>query len=276
MDSLVLKLFFLGLILSFFYERDYRWLRTLITITKQAYGQDAKPRDIYQLVGDQEALRHLFRNCEQIRSYATEIADLFNFSPSDHSRAVSGLLNALHLFNTAPVRKVSERSDFLLSDICTRPTLLIVGASLADARAAEMLSSMMLNQLFNQVYRRFESSGTGDSRPLYFILDESPRLRDRIDFKEVLSVSRSARVGVCLAAQDVAQFGDEREVSAILTNCLTFAVLRGCSPETARYFSSRLGQRSEQVVSVNRHREPFDLFSRNKHPNDSSPCAGGT
>jgi type IV secretory pathway TraG/TraD family ATPase VirD4 len=244
----------------YFYERDYRWLRALIEIVVQLWGSSARPRDLYVLVGDQDLLRDQFRRHPGIRGKASELADLLQFPPQEHSRAVSGLLNALHLFNTKDVVAVSERSDFVLTDVGTRPTLLIVGASLADARAAEVLSSILLNQLIAFIYRRFGPGGSGTPLSLYFIIDEAPRLRDRINFDEFLSVARAARVGVCLAAQDVAQFGDEKRYTALLANCLTFVALRGCSAETARYFGSRLGQRMEQMISVSQQKEPFNLF----------------
>lgn len=246
----------------FFYERDYRWLRALIGIIKEVYGNRSKPHILYELVGDQEVIRDLFRQYPQIRGRAVEVADLLQFSPDEHSRAVSGLLNALHLFNEPSVVRVSERSDFRLPSIGRRPTLLVVGASLADARAAEVLSSILLNLLFNFIYRRFGPGGSHTALPLYFILDEAPRLKERINFEEVLSVARAAKVGICLAMQDVAQFGDERQVSAILSNCLTIICLRGVSPTAAKYFSERLGQRVDQVIVQSRYRGPFDLFSQ--------------
>jgi len=246
----------------FFYERDYRWLRALIGMVKEVYGNQAKPRQLYELIGDQEAIRDLFRQYPQVRGRAVEVADLLQFSPDEHSRAVSGLLNALHLFNEPSVRRVSERSDFRLPGVGRQPTLLVVGASLADARAAEVLSSILLNLLFNFVYRRFGPGGSQTALPLYFILDEAPRLKERINFEEVLSIARAAKVGICLAMQDAAQFGDERQVSAILSNCLTIILLRGCSPATARYFSGRLGERVDQVLVQSRYRGPFDLFSQ--------------
>lgn len=246
----------------FFYERDYRWLRALIGISKEVYGNQSKPRNLYELVGDQEAIRDLFRKYPQIRSRAVEVADLLQFSPDEHSRAVSGLLNALHLFNEPSVAQVSERSDFRLPNIGVRTTLLVIGASLADARAAEVLSSILLNLLFNFIYRRFSPGGSKTALPLYFMLDESPRLKERINFEEVLSVARAAKVGICLAMQDVAQFGDERQVSAILSNCSTIILLRGASPMAAKYFSERLGQRVDQFVVQSRYRGPFDLFSQ--------------
>ena len=244
----------------FFYERDYRWLRALIGITKQVKGQSVRPRDLYELVGDQDLLREQFRRFPQIRSAATELADLLQFPRDEHSRAVSGLLNTLHLFNTPDVVAVTEKNDFLLPSIGVQPTLLIVGASLADARAAEVLSSILLNQLIAFIYRRFGPSGSGTCVSLYFMIDEAARLRDRINFSEFLSVARSARVGVCLAAQDVAQFGDEKVYTALLSNCLTFVALPGCSAETARYLGSRLGQRMEQVITISQQKGPFDLL----------------
>lgn len=244
----------------FFYDRYYRWLRALIAIVKETHRTSARPRDLYELVGDQDLLRDHFRQHPNIRSMAAEVADLLQLPSQDHSRAVSGLLNALHLFNTLDVVAVSERSDFALPAIATQPTLLVVGASLADARAAEVLSSIVLNQVITFIYRRFGPGGSGTPMSLYFIIDEAARLRDRINFEEFLSVARSAKVGVCLAAQDVAQFGDEKRYTALLSNCLTFMALPGCSAETARYFGSRLGQRMEQVISVSSQKGPFDLL----------------
>lgn len=75
-------------------------------------------------------------------------------------------------------------------------------------------------------------------------------------------MARAATVGVCLVMQDVTQMGEERQVSAILTNCLTLILLRGASPAAAKYFAERLGQRVEQLLVQSRQRRPFDLFSQ--------------
>jgi len=245
----------------FFYERDYRWLRALIAVVKGAYLQTAVPRYLCALIGNQNALRDLFRQCGRIRGHAQQLADLFQFTHDEYGRAVSGLLNALHLFNTAPVIAVSERNDIALDTIAQTSTLLIVGAPLADARVAEVLSGLMLNRLFNGVYRRFGAGGAA-TLPLYFIVDEAPRLKDRINYEEVLSVSRSAGTGVCIAAQDIGQFGDARQQSAILTNCLTLVTLRGVSADTARYFSNRLGQRHDRMEVATRNRNSLDFFGQ--------------
>ncbi len=201
----------------FFYERDYRWLRSLINITKQAYKHTALPCYLYALLIDQNALGNLFKQSPAIQHLASDVSDMLSFSPDEHSKAVSGLLNALHLFNTPPIRHITERSDFNLNEINDAPTLLIIGAALADGHASEVMSGMFINQMNNYVYRRL-SAAQPTTFPLYFILDEAARLKERINYEEMLSVVRSAKVGVCLASQDVSQFGEARQQSAILSN----------------------------------------------------------
>lgn len=243
----------------FFHERDCRWLRACIEIVKLVQGPEAQPRSIYKLVASDAVMAAAFEHYPETRRLRPEVSDLVGLGADERSRAVSGLLNALHLFSSQEIRSVTERSDFGLADICSRPTLLVIGASLADARASEVMSSIMISQLLAQVYRRFDAGGARTARPLYLIIDEAPRLKTRIDYAEVLSVARSARVGICLAAQDVSQFGDEREASGILSNCLTFICLRGVSAETARYFSGRLGNRADVAVEQGVNRGPREL-----------------
>lgn len=249
----------------FFKDRDYRWLRTLITVVTTVYGKQALPSDLNRLVADQSVLRRLFEQNPLIYSHLNDLLDLLQFSTDEHSRAVSGLLNALHLFNLPQVRQISEAHSFNLRELDQQPTLLIIGASLADARTAETLSSLMLSQLFNQVYRRFERGVTGNLRPWYFLLDEAASIKDRVDLGKVLSVARSAQVGICLALQDVSQLGTEPEALPVLSNCHTAIVLRGCSAATAQYFASRLGQRHAQMVQINRQRGPFDVLGQRGH-----------
>ncbi len=245
---------------AFFYERDYRWLRSLISGVKKTHARTARPRDLYQLLNSQAELQKALRESKEFSESARELADLGQFRAEEYSRAVSGLLNALHLFNTPEVVRVTERNDLHLASLDAKPTLLVVGAALADARSAEVLSSLMLNLLFCQVFRRLEAAGRGSNRSIYFIIDEAARLKDRITYEEVLSVARSAKVGICLAAQDVNQFGDDREQLAILSNCSTFIALSGCSPATAKFLGARLGQRHESMVGSSTQQQPLNLW----------------
>ncbi len=247
----------------FFHDRDCRWLRALIKITREAAKGHPTPQDLCLAAGDQDHLLDLFRKYEDVRLYQSEVNDLLRFSADEHSRAVSGLLNALHLFQSSEVRNVTERGDFVLSGIAYKPTLLVIGASLADAKTAEVLSSLILGQLFNIVFRRLHANAADDSLiPIYFVIDEAARLRTRIQYPEILSVARSAKVGFCIAAQDITQFGDEREAETVLANCSSIVLMRGASPHAARYLSGRLGQRTEKIRTASRQKGPFQIFSQ--------------
>ncbi len=219
---------------------------------------------VVHLADDQEQLALVFRNNASSRNFATGFADLLSMSPDEHSRAVSGLLNALYLFSSSDVANVSKKSDFRMKDIGREPTLLLIGAPLADARRSEVLSAIILSRAFNSVYDRFQFGGQERKCPVFFMIDEAARLKDRIVYEEVLSVVRSAGAGVCLALQDVTQLGDVEERTAILASCHTMITLRGCSPETAKYLAGRLGGRWQSNVVEGTARGLFDPFPRDQ------------
>ena len=84
------------------------------------------------------------------------------------------------------------------------------------------------------------------------MLDEAARLADRINYEELLSVSRRARVSVVLAMQNVTQFKDKDEREAILNNCSTYVSLPTPSRESASFFISRLGERRQSSLGISR------------------------
>lgn len=251
---------------EFFHNRDVRWLRALIPLTKQVYGNNAKPCDLYRLVSDRDTLRAVFADNPQLEP--DNVNDLCMFTYEEHSKAISGLLNALNLFLVPDTRAVTEHSDFEIADLGKQPTLLIIGAPLSFRKSSEVLSSIMLSQLITYVYRRLEVRGLGNV-PLHFLIDEAARLKDRINYEEFLSTARSARTGITLALQDVTQLGTEREAQSVLANCQTAIVFAGCSHETANFLQDRLGQRKVQKVGVNRR--DLELFGgRNQSSEDAA------
>jgi type IV secretory pathway TraG/TraD family ATPase VirD4 len=216
------------------------------------------PADLMRLAADREQLAQAFRRSPAAQNYATDLADLLSMNVEEHSRAASGLLNALTLFGSPDVRRISDASDFRIDEIGRESTLLVIGAPLADARRSETLSAIMLSRAFNAVYDRFQVNGNERGLPIFFILDEAARLKDRIAYEEVLAVVRSAGAGVCLAMQDVTQLGDVEARTSVLANCHTMIALRGCSAETAKYFAGRLGERRQQNIIEGNTQGYFD------------------
>ena len=243
----------------FFYQRDFRWMKGLVRLVVERLGKTAEPRHLLQLLSDQDALDRWASSS----SAAAELSDLCATHPGDFGKDVSGLLNALSLFREPAVVRATATSDFTLSQVAAEPSLLVAVAKLGDGRRAEQMSSLILSQFTQSVLDRF---GTGQHRPVVFMVDEAPRLKDRIDLEQMLSVGRGANAGVCLAAQDVSQFGTEEEQSALLANCHTFVSMYGVSPASAGYFAKRLGNRlkEESTVTVNGTRKLLEPAGRSR------------
>jgi type IV secretory pathway TraG/TraD family ATPase VirD4 len=243
----------------FFYQRDVRYLRALIRLACREHGPNAQPCHLSELLTDQVLLDQALSRAAAHSPGIADLNELTLMSPDDYSRAVSGLLNALSIFRMPNVQAVSVASDIDLARICDRPSLLVCVAPLADGILGETLSGILMSQVIMQVLGRFGNM----NRPLFLIIDEAPRLKDRIDFEQVLAVARGASVGVCLAAQDITQFGDETARTSVFTNCHTFITMPGVSPETASYFSKRLGERHVEQGQIGRGPGPYMMPSYN-------------
>jgi type IV secretory pathway TraG/TraD family ATPase VirD4 len=74
------------------------------------------------------------------------------------------------------------------------------------------------------------------------VLDEAPRLKDRLDLPRLMAVAASSGMSILLAMQEVNDF-EEKEREVILANCATHILLPGTGPKTTEYFGTRLGTR---------------------------------
>ncbi|MET8848668.1 type IV secretory system conjugative DNA transfer family protein [Amycolatopsis sp. NPDC004625] len=228
----------------FFHLRDVRWLRALIRLTRRHSAGLPTPAQLVGTLAAQPALQAALVGASV--QDEQDLRDLAELEPAEYSRACAGLLNSLTLFAEPRVRQVSEASDIRMAEISDVPTLLVGVAPLSDGNLGEVLSGIFLGQVIMQVLGRFGKQ----KRPLFLVVDEAPRLKNRIDFEEVLAVARGASAGVCLAGQDVAQFGDDAARSALLTSCDTLVVLPGSSSESAAHLSKRLGDRLIETRTV--------------------------
>lgn len=228
----------------YFMQRDKRVLRGLIEgvlATRQpALGT------LVASANDQSLVRRLSAIHPDVGRRLAEVSAL---PPVDFGRAMSGVVNALDVFEHAGVRAVSSRTEITLSSLTDVPSLLVVGAPLHGSRTSASLSSLMISVLTRELYTRF---GQAQTRKVFYFIDEAARLTDRVNFEELLSVSRAAGISTILAAQNVAQFADKNERVTILDNCATYITLPSPSDESASYFASRLGTREVSTLTANR------------------------
>jgi len=228
----------------YFMQRDKRILRGLIEGVL-ATGKPAVST-LVASASDQSLVRRLGALQPAVGRRLAEVSALH---PADFGRAMSGVVNALDVFEHAGVKAVTGRSEITLRSLTDVPSLLIVGAPLSGSRTSISLSSLMISLLTRELYKRF---GMQQTRRVFYFIDEAARLADRINFEELLSVSRAAGITVALAAQNVTQFSNKNERSTILDNCATYISLPSPSDESASYFASRLGTREVSNLTSNR------------------------
>ena len=226
----------------FFWQRDMRILTALLRCAARA-GADA--RHLAHACQSQQDLGSLA--CWGDADTDAALADAMYADPADFPRVMSGTVNAIQPLATEPLLRITQRPELDLEDVLSAPGLLCVGAPVGDGRLGQAASALLLRMLAAEVYRRAGQAG----HPVLFVIDEAPRVADRIDLEELLSLGRSSGTAVLLAVQDIDQL-EERSRGPILANCQTMAVLAGAGPRSAKALSARFGHRPAEEIAVDR------------------------
>lgn len=216
--------------------RDLKWMRGLLELVNNT-GAIWTVRDLLALLDDQSRLQLLMKRQAGSRA-AVRLGDLATLDPGEYSRAAQFVTTYLEVLNTNGFVRVTRRSDVSIRDLDREPGLFVISAPYADQKLGEAVSGLFMSQFLNVQLQKFNTR----SRPVLLILDEAPRLKDRIDLPSLMSLAASANMSVVLAVQEVNNFReDERDV--IFANCATQVLMAGAGPKTTEYFGARLGTR---------------------------------
>ncbi|MGY2126973.1 TraM recognition domain-containing protein [Blastococcus sp. SYSU DS0617] len=154
--------------------------------------------------------------------------------------ASAGVLTTyLEVLNAPGFNRVTARRELKMQDVTRDPGLLLVTAPLADRKMSEAVSGLFLSQFISAQLKQFNT----DSRPVLLVLDEAPRLQERLDLPQLMATSRSSGLSVLLALQEITDF-EEKDRDTILSNCVTHILLPGAGAPTTEYFGKRIGTRS--------------------------------
>lgn len=216
--------------------RDLKWVRGLLEFAVES-GQPWTVGHLLRLLDDHERFARLVTNVGPDRA-RTRLSDLIYLPADEYYTKVQFLTTYLEALNTPGFNGVTERSNLMLSDADDEPGLLVVTAPLADGRLSEAVSALFLSQFINVQLKKFNT----ERRPVLLVLDEAPRLRERLDLPQLMATSASSGMSVLLAIQEVSEF-EERERHAILSNCATHILLGGAGAPTTAFFGERLGTR---------------------------------
>ena len=222
----------------FWFNSDCQVLRGVLELVLARGASGAlTATKVLDLLKDQVKLARVLSRTSSLQAVA-RLRDLVTLHPDDYLKRISGVTTRLDALARVTVERVMSRSDFRAQDVLDTPRLISIVAPLQDGQMAEMVSSLLINQILFRAYQRF-SGPTGV--PVLLVLDEAPRLAGRIDLEQVLSVARAAGVSVLLALQDAAQFADLNERSVIFANSGTVLCSQGVSSTTAKLMAERLG-----------------------------------
>lgn len=224
----------------FFGQRDRRILEGLLDAAREALGT-VTPHQLLSVVRDQAALQRLAAAAPRS---GPRLAEAAHADPWEYPKVVSGVINALDVFEHPGLAAITGHDKFRLPVLFDEPSLLIIGAPLHSARVGVAASSLMCALLVRELYKGFGLQ----RRRVVAIFDEAARLKDRLDFEELSSVSRRAQTSIVIAAQFAEQFDDESQRHSILGNCSTYVQFSTVSEPSAAYFASRLGQRQQTVL----------------------------
>jgi type IV secretory pathway TraG/TraD family ATPase VirD4 len=230
-----------------FHLRDQKWMRGLLELLTLS-GTTWTVRMVLELLEDHPRFQHLVERQKGTRA-ATRLSDLVFVASDEYYNKMQFLSTYLEVLNIDGFVATTRRSELTLDDLADDPGLFVVTAPISDGKLAEAVSSLFLGQFLQRQFKKFNKGG----RPVLLVLDEAPRLKDRIDLKQLMSVSASSGMSVLLALQEVTDF-DEKERDVILSNCGTHILMQGAGEKTTDYFGGRLGNR---IASRQTHTSSF-------------------
>jgi hypothetical protein len=246
-------------------ERDITWIANWMMLVKEVFGETAALKHIYQIAESPiTKLNELLPQCRDPRLYSAIASQiqLIQNSDSTNSAFTWGIQEALDFFSWTNFEQLTGHSDVVLRDINTRQTLLIIGAEMAGRDVTKKISSAFIDILMTIFYERFTANVSAPG--LIFWIDEFPRIQREIDLSSFTSVSRSARGGVVITAQNLEQI-DPSYREEVMQNFETIILCRGSGPGAAEWLNRLAGSSRSQNSRRRRHFDP--------NPQDDFPWA---
>lgn len=220
-----------------FHLRDMKWARGLLELAHDS-GLDLGVRNLLDVLSAADDLDRLVRRYAGTRG-AQRLRDLVAMDPGEQARATQFLATYFEVLNNDGFVDVTRSSGFKLRKKVFEPgQLLLVDAPISDGPLAAVASGLFLSQV---IHWRLDAFGSKPP-PMLLVIDEAPRVLDRVDLGRLLSLAAGANVSVVIALQDVKQLPEDRR-DEILANCGTTILMAGASPTSTEYVSKRLGTR---------------------------------
>jgi len=196
---------------------------------------------------------------------ATVAREMLNREEMEQSSVLSSALSYLSLYRDPLIAKVTQTSDFTVTDLMNqeRPISLYLVVRPADKDRLKPLMRLLLNQIVRGLTREPLCFEQGQAIPTYrhrllLMLDEFPSLGKLDVFQEALAFISGYGIKAYLIMQDVSQlraaYGSDE---TILSNCHIRIAYAPNKPETAEWLSKMTGTTTVTVDDISHSGKRF-------------------
>jgi TraM recognition site of TraD and TraG len=240
-----------------FRARDMKWMRALFEFARDSRVTWTVGL-LLSLLADHDRMVRVIDH-EGSQRVRERLADLIDprITVGEYHDKIQFLTTYLEVLNHEGFNRVTQRHGMSMDDLGQEPGLMVVSTPLADGKLSAAVGGLFLSQFLNRQLKRFNTS----NRPVLFVLDEAPRLQNKLDLPGMLASAASSGMSVLLAVQEINDF-DDKQRDAILANCATHILMGGAAPKTTDYFGERLGTRQalrRTIGSTYNHRDGHSL-----------------
>lgn len=167
----------------------------------------------------------------------------------------SSLSVSVDLWKYDEVRNLTYTSDFNLSDVVNKKTILYIVMPIKDKRFRPIVSTF-LDQLLSEFYQVANKNKGKLPVPVRCIFDEFNNVGKLNSYEETISTVREMGCSISMVIQSIGQL--ERrygrlEAEEILANCDTILFLGTNSLSSCEYFSKLLGDTTVRVASESKN-----------------------
>lgn len=193
---------------------------------------------------------------EAVKDYADPARLAYGVTALSEDKTRAGILTTaavnLRLFADPVVARMTAASDYSLSEIGERPTVIYLLLP-DDKSSRNAVAAMYLSQTYTALSRLANSSRGGRLPvPVFWVLDEFANIGKFKDFDKMITVMRGRNMAAMIVLQALAQLQARygKELASVITaNCDTWLYLRTNDQQTAEELSKKLGKYTIRTIT---------------------------
>lgn len=227
-------------------------------MTKEKFNLFNMSKILQNSDNDYLALRRYFKGRDKLAKSVALSHQVCDCAEKTRSSYMSVLLEKLSLFNDTGICSLTSDSDFLISDLATKPTALFV--KIPDEKDTRHgLASIFLTNVYKTLIK-IASSYPDLSLPrnVYYILDEFGNMPKMEKFDKMITVGRSRKIWFSMVVQSYIQLNNvygDTVADIVKGNCGVKMFIGSNDMGTCKEFSELCGNITIITESTSRGKD---------------------